>query len=154
MMKKEDRLDPKAESALGRLSLARVITPAQYDAGAMYVKIVGEWRSVIGSPKATAGSGRGSECWIASSSGACLVVDCPCERKQKRYTRAFRLLTDTGREALMAVNRVAVHGEEIGEEEIANLVLGLDALAKHFGLTDERKSTHSSNANSVHTPGA
>lgn len=147
-------MDPKAESSFGRLSLAGVVTLEQYDAGLLYAKAVGEFRAMIGAPSSTSGSGKPAECWIASSGGGCLVVDCPCAKKEKRYGRAYSALWDTGQRSTKAVNAVAIRGEAIPREEIANLKLGLDALARHFGLTDERKSTHTRNANSIHPPGA
>jgi hypothetical protein len=146
-VRKDDRLDPKAESVFGRMSLAGVIEPAQYDAGLLYAKIVGEYRAMIGAPSGISGSGRGADCWIASSGGGCLVADCPCRKKEARYARAYGALWDAGQPATKAVARVCVQGETIPREEIVHLKRGLSALVKHFGLTDERPSTHSRNAN-------
>lgn len=43
------------------------------------------------------------------------------------------------RRVLMAVIRVAVHRETIGQEELVYLVEGLEALRRHFGLTPGRR---------------
>lgn len=147
-----DRLSERAESPLGQLSLMRdrqdkaVISENQYQAGEHYAVLVGQYRSVIGSPRSTAGSGRSLDCDAAH----CLVIRyralCACEERRIRYQRAFEALATIGRRELMAVNRVAIHGEAIAPQDLVYLKSGLDGLARHFGLTGRRRKDYSSNA--------
>jgi hypothetical protein len=55
----EKRMDQKAASPLGCLNLLGVLTDAQYLAGVRYAVVVGKYRAVIETPRATAGAGRG-----------------------------------------------------------------------------------------------
>ncbi len=147
-----DRLSERAESPLGRLSLMRgrdgqaVIDETQYQAGEHYAILVGQYRSVIGAPRSTAGSGRTLGC----DAGYCLYVRfrelCACEQRRIRYHHAFEALASVGRRALMAVNRVAVHGQAIAPQDLVYLKAGLSGLARHFGLGMRRRREYSGNA--------
>jgi hypothetical protein len=55
----EKRMDQKAASPLGCLNLLGVLSDGQYLAGIRYAVVVGKYRAVIESPRATAGAGRG-----------------------------------------------------------------------------------------------
>jgi hypothetical protein len=141
----------EAESPIGRLWAAGHLTRGgdldsqaardRYDAGTMFAQIVGAYRSVIGSPNGGGGSGRGFPCLDLLCTLA--PENCECARRTERYDRAFEALTRIGWRALMAVTAVAVHREQIGEEDLVNLVSGLEALRKVFGLTERRKPRHS-----------
>lgn len=153
-----DRLSDRAESPFGQLSLLRdparegkkVINESQYQAGEHYAILVGQYRSVIDGPRSTAGSGQGGGC-----EGGCALmmqlfgadkVLCRCLEAKQRYDRAFEALVRVGRRELMAVNRVAVHGQAIAQQDLVYLKNGLDGLARHFGLTGGRPRAYSSNA--------
>jgi hypothetical protein len=144
----------EAESPIGRLWAAGRLNLAsdfdsqaardRYDAGNMFAQIVGAYRSVIEAPRDVAGSGRGFGCLDL----LCRLAPemCECARRKARYDRAFEALAKLSRRALMAVNRVAIHREPIGEEELVYLVAGLDELRRIFGLTERRKARHHLNA--------
>lgn len=160
----DDRLSYLAESVLGRLSLMhkdkapkrgeqpeRLITREQCDAGFRFAEIVGAYRSVIGAPRSTAGSGRGLECEqlcraaheLLSAEQRAQVHDglqeaCRCLARKTRYDSAFEALAAAGQRAAKMVARVAVHGDELPPEGLVYLVAGLSALARHFGLTARR----------------
>src|SRR5260370_23774546 len=54
----EKRMDQKAASPLGCLNLLGVLTDTQYLAGLRYAVVVGKYRAVIETPRATAGAAR------------------------------------------------------------------------------------------------
>src|SRR5260370_19509088 len=58
----EKRMDQKAASPLGCLNLLGVLTDTQYLAGLRYAVVVGKYRAVIETPRATAGPGPGCFC--------------------------------------------------------------------------------------------
>lgn len=162
-LEQEDRLSEKAEAPLGRLNLKDEITNEQYSAGSIYAAVVGDYRSVIEAPRFIGGSGKGFEC---ASEGAdpierkarigsvvvtmrqwpCGQTDdgCTCARRKARYDSAFEsLVSSAGQRAAKAVARVAIFREDIAAQDLVYLKLGLDALAKHFGLIDRRRSRYS-----------
>lgn len=164
-LRADDRLDERAESPLGRLLLKgylgaeffgrehRITEQAHLrnDAGTMYAQVVGAYRSTIEAPRAVSGSGHGDSC-IAERYGqadACKwdPDSCACLKRRDRYMAAYEALAQAGRGVLIAVNRVAIHREAIGAEEMVNLVVGLDVLVRHFGLTPRRGGAHYQNAN-------
>lgn len=184
-LKDEDRMSEKAESTLGRLSLQDVISNAHYEAGELYARVTGRYRSVIDSPHAIGGFGRSlpsgdseaadaTEVEAHEQHGRCgaegadpierqvrigtIVVTvrvwpcgltdegCFCAQRKTRYDAAFEALMRVGQRAAKAVARVAVHGEAIAPQDLVYLKTGLDALAKHFGLTGGRKREHVRNA--------
>jgi hypothetical protein len=61
---------------------------------------------------------------------------CQCLQRKQRYTRAYEAIAAVGRNALMAVIRVAVRGEELRPGELVYLKAGLNAAKLHLGLTD------------------
>jgi hypothetical protein len=128
----EKRMDQKAASPLGCLNLLGVLTDAQYLAGVRYAVVVGQYRAVIETPRATAGSGRGYDCAGDLRCGRDREP-CECARRKERYDAAFAAVIEAGQRAARAVARVAVHGEQCPRGALADLKRGLDALAKHFG---------------------
>ena len=111
----------------------------------MFVQVVGAYRSVIETPRDVAGSGRGFPCQELLC--ALARENCECEYRKQRYDKAFEALTRLGRRSLTAVNKVAVHREAIGEEELVYLVCGLEELRRVFGLTNRRRRRSVTNAN-------
>ena len=150
----------EAESPIGRLWAAGRLkrdgdndsqaARDRYDAGSMFAQVVGAYRSVIETPRDVAGSGRGFPC----QNLLCAIAreQCECEYRKKRYDQAFEALNRLGRRALLAVSKVAVHREAIGEEELVYLVSGLDELRRVFGLTNRRRRRDARNANSGPVP--
>jgi hypothetical protein len=128
----EKRMDQKAASPLGCLNLLGVLTDAQYLAGVRYAVVVGKYRAVIETPRATAGAGRGYDCPGDPKCGRD-GEPCECRRRKQRYDAAFAAVIEAGQRAARAVARVAVHGEQCPHGALADLKRGLDALAKHFG---------------------
>lgn len=131
----ERRLDQKAASPLGCLNLLGIISDAQYRAGIRYAIVVGKYRAVIETPRATSGSGRGYDCPGDLMCGRRTESPCECARRKERYDAAFAAVLDAGQVAARAVARVAVHGEPCPQGALAALKRGLDALAKHFERT-------------------
>ena len=129
----EKRMDQKAASPLGCLNLLGVLSDAQYLAGIRYAVVVGKYRAVIESPRATAGAGRGYDCPGDLRCGRDGGVACECRHRKERYDAAFAAVLEAGQRAARAVARVAVHGEQCPRGALADLKRGLDALAKHFG---------------------
>jgi hypothetical protein len=126
------RLDQKAGSPLGCLNLLGVLSDAQYLAGIRYAVVVGKYRAVIETPRATAGAGRGYDCPGDPRCGRG-ALPCECRRRKERYDLAFAAVLEAGQRAARAVARVAVHGEPCPRGALADLKRGLDALARHFG---------------------
>lgn len=164
----DDRLDERAESPLGRLSLQRddedkpLISDDQYNAGTLYAVIVGKYRSLIEAPRGTAGSGRGVECSALCRAahellsarqredvhdGLFNTETCRCLARKWSYEAAFEALIAEGQRAAKVVARVAVHREDIAPQDLVYLDVGLAALARHFGLTDRRVRADYRNAN-------
>jgi hypothetical protein len=129
------RLDQKAASPLGCLNLLGVLSDAQYRAGVRYAVVVGQYRAVIETPRATSGSGRGYDCVGDADCGRGAAQPCECRRRKERYDAAFAAVLEAGQRAARAVARVAVHGEPCPQGALAELRRGLDALARHFGCT-------------------
>jgi hypothetical protein len=129
----EQRLDQKAASPLGCLNLLGVLGDAQYLAGVRYAVVVGQYRAVIETPRATAGAGRGYDCAGDPQCGRDGAAPCECRRRKQRYDAAFAAVIEAGQRAARAVARVAVHGEQCPRGALPDLKRGLDALAKHFG---------------------
>jgi hypothetical protein len=129
----EKRLDQKAASPLGCLNLLGVISDTQYRAGLRYAIVVGKYRAVIETPRATAGSGRGYDCPGSAACGRDANTSCECACRKALYDAAFAAVMEAGQGAARAVARVAVHGEPCPQGALAALKRGLDALARHFG---------------------
>jgi hypothetical protein len=136
------RLSEKAGTVLGSLNLTNRISDLEYEAGRRYGIVVGKYRSVSGGPHGLNGSGRGYDC----PGLACLVSERFCECSDRK-TRYFRALNAIGRYHIgVIVDRVAVHDQQIVDDQIEPLRLGLAALAIHFGLTSHPKSVQTQNA--------
>jgi hypothetical protein len=131
----EKRMDQKAASPLGCLNLLGVLADAQYLAGVRYAVVVGKYRAVIETPRATAGAGRGYDCPGDLRCGRDGGAACECRHRKERYDAAFAAVLEPGQRAARAVARVAVHGEPCPCGALPDLKRGLDALAKHFGCT-------------------
>lgn len=138
----EDRLSEHAESPLGRLYLRGRITEPMRDAGTRYSIVVSTYRSTIAAPASTSGSGGRSRCLAeeASTADACKwdPDNCRCLRKKQDYDDAYAAVCSVGQRAAKVVARVAVHQDEIAPEDFVYLTVGLNALVRHFGLTDRR----------------
>lgn len=173
MLSENRRTDDRAASPIGRLLLSGLLNRFgeagrgeisdqardRFEAATMFVQIVGAYRSVIMTPRATAGAGRGAgECaQLCNAAHALLsaaqrieVHDglfdreaCPCLARKWRYDGCFEALTRAGRPLLLAVNRAVVHEQAIDEAQLVNLVDGLDVLVGHLGLTARRGLRHS-----------
>ena len=128
------RLDQKAASPLGCLNLLGVISSRQYLAGLRYAIVVGKYRAVIETPRATAGAGRGYDCTGDLQCARKLGRICECRQRKRRYDAAFAAVSEAGQRAARAVARVAVHAEPCPQGALDHLKRGLDALATHFGL--------------------
>jgi hypothetical protein len=68
------------------------------------------------------------------------------ESRRLREDAAYIPIAADRRRVVMAVIRVAIHGQPIGAEELVYLVRGLETLRQHFGLTARRKPSHYRNA--------
>lgn len=193
-LKDADRLSERAESLLGRLSLQNdpasdrkkpkpLISAEQFEAGELYGRVVGKYRSTIESPPSGGGFGRelpsgnaepadapeqtaphtrcGSEgadpierqvciggILLTLREWPCGNIDdgCSCAQRKARYDGAFEAVMRAGQRAAKTVARVAVHGEAIAPQDLVYLKAGLDALARHFGLTGGRRREYSGNA--------
>lgn len=132
----EFRMSEHAESPLGRYMLRWLITEQQMQAGIRFAVVVGAYRSIIEAPAGTsvADSGARGECYV-NTDGFCNPTDCRCLRKREQYDSAFEALSTAGQRPAKTVARVAVHREAIAREDLVYLVIGLNALARHFGLT-------------------
>lgn len=137
------------------MNLQRIVTDDQYNAGCLFAVVVGGYRSVIEGPQSTAGNGSGglgcpsqygeaSEKTVRLGAVKFIVREWPCQRDGQacacavakgRYDGAFEALMSAGQRAAKAVARVAVHHEALAREDLVYLKAGLNALARHFGLT-------------------
>src|SRR5258708_9182848 len=101
----EKRLDQKAASPLGCLTLLGVLTDAQYLAGVRYAVVVGKYRAVIEAPRATAGAGRGYDCPGDLNCGRA-GEPCECRHRKERYDAAFAAVIEPAQRAARSVARV------------------------------------------------
>jgi hypothetical protein len=156
----DDRLSEKAESVLGRMCLAGILTDAQYEALTMFSALVSAYRAVIEGPRAApspigqlyhpgahddpgdmplqVGRGVGFQCVVGSHGvDACRYYpqQCECLGRRLRYQRAFEALMGDGGYLAARTVRRAVHHEDIGDADLVHLIRGAGALARHFGLT-------------------
>jgi hypothetical protein len=129
-----DRASERAGSVLGRLSLKKLISEPQYDAGQRYAVIVGAYRAMIGMPGNLAGGGKGYDCIGAAD---CPADSCVCLARTKRYDDAYCAVRTHA--AHLAVNAVAIHDQDIPPYQLDHLREGLEALAWHFGILGKRR---------------
>jgi hypothetical protein len=127
------RDDPKATWPLGILNLIGRVTDVQYQAGVYYGGDVRRYRAHYladvpdPSPSSIAGFMQPSH---SGGRGEIDVADI-----KKKYESAVEAVMGAGQRAAKAVARMAVFGERcpIGLEH--HLILGLDKLVLHYGLT-------------------
>lgn len=132
------RAHERAESVLGCLNLLKRISEHQFEAGRRFSVIVGAHRAVIGVPKGTIGSGRSYACEPMS----CLKdpQNCLCEIRTAKFRDATHVLILAGQRAYNVTYQVAISDMRPADEQLPDLICGLDALAKAFGLTNRAKS--------------
>jgi hypothetical protein len=135
------RTSEKAGSVIGRLNLLKAISDEMYEAGRRYAQIVGAYLSMANAPRGMAGSGRGYDCTGAAT---CPVDTCVCLKRTQNYNDAYTSVSKAGtpaqgRSAHMALKRAVIFDEILPDNMIDPLKLGLSALARHFGLTNQRK---------------
>lgn len=129
--------DPKAESVLGRLCLNGWITQIQYDAGVKYREIVMRYKAIIDCPR---GEVSMSGIIVGPWGSSFTLDEAEIERRKSSYNAAFEYLeSHAGNMGARAVASCAVH--ERNDFIPRHLKCGLDALARHFGLTFPRKSS-------------
>lgn len=172
-LRTDDRLDERGESLLGRLLLRHWlrINPLppgstapmtqneldRYDAGLLYLRTVGAFRSTLEGPSALAGSGAGSQC----DAIACLAqhgrgdgeVDCACDRARDRYERVRHRLRHLPQASHQALESVVLRGAAIAPQDRVYLIRALDELVQFYGLTERRRERDHRNANSLIAPG-
>ncbi len=137
------RTDPRAGSVLGNLLLTGKLGPMDrkgfpseaaqrlYEAGRRYAVVVGAYRAVIGTPCATAGSGRGYECLGEAN---CQPRSCTCLQRTEAYNNAVECLFREGQATAVVVSWVAVRDEDCLSVMVPLLRHGLAVLATHFGI--------------------
>lgn len=142
-----DRLAQEAESPIGRMLLKGQLDRKsdhtgeeprdRYNAASLYAAAVGAYRSSIGAPVSTGGSGRGYPCepvgCAIDSSG------CECLLRRVKYNLAYEALAKAGRRAIWAVNEAVVHRRAVDPVMMPYVVAGLDELVTHFGLMRKRQ---------------
>ena len=135
------RTSEKAGTVIGRLNLLGHISDDHYEAARRYAVIVGAFLRLAGAPVALSGNahGRASQCLGAYP---CEAVVCSCQEIEDRYRSAnFVLMAKVGYRGYAEVYRTAINDR--GYLDIHILRLGLDALANHFGLTNQgKRRTH------------
>lgn len=138
---KDQRVDQRAGTPLGRLAIVGHIDAEQLEAARLYARDVRAYQVVIGCPKPNAPS-------LNPMMAGGMSVPAPLrieeiQARLKAYNDAFQAVYDAGHKAARAVARVAVYDEwlPIGTN-LSDLVRGLKALAEHYGLTNQRRSRH------------
>ncbi len=129
----DDRHDHRAESELGRMAMRGQITATQFDAGRRFQAITVAYHAVIGAPaRLGATSGKAYQCRAEA-----ICEPCECRRRQDQCEAAVRRLNDVL--ALHAVMQVAFHDQPCPRGWEDTLRVGLNALARHLGLTAHGK---------------
>jgi hypothetical protein len=131
------RHDAKAGTVLGRLELGGKITREQFLAGEWYAGVVRRYRQVIMAPNCNPGSISGAT--IVGSGGPVHIEDEEAQRRKSVYDAAFELLDRIGQRVAKAVAHTAVHDRPAGDG-LNLLLIGLEALAVHRGLTKPKNS--------------
>jgi hypothetical protein len=139
--------DQRAECELGRMALKGLIITVQYLAGQQFARDYGQYLTTIAPPSQLGGSGHAFDC------GGCLDYHtfCVCESRKATYMASVGALAKAGPRALEMVVWVVLRDRGmVGPDDIADLILGLDALAKHYGLTNQgKRHTKMQNPNCV-----
>lgn len=131
------RLSEKAASAIGRLSLGGILDEQQYEAGRRFCVITGHFKSVIGSPRSTAGSGRGYPCepvGCMAEAQANPASECECLRRTRKFNDCVSVLMAVSQRAYNQTYRTAVSDEVCDLDNMPHLIWGLNALVRYFGL--------------------
>lgn len=147
------RTDERAESVLGCLNLINStskrtsgnrpgITDDQFRAGRRYGEIVGAYLAQMGIPGSVL-QGRGGQGCVGALD--CPADTCLCLRRTKSYMRAHEAISACASPQLAhlvhkAVRWVVIDNHPPDADQFEYLKLGLSALARHFGLTNHRKS--------------
>ena len=122
--------DPRyAEHVLGVLYARGLIGKSALEAGHEYAVV---WRM-----KFQAEAEKGTSWPTGGRAGAPATTETFAERQDrvgKKYAGAHRALRDAGRKAEAAVRRVAVFGDAVSAESVADLRAGLEAWARHWGF--------------------
>ncbi len=124
--------DPKAESIMGRLCLNGWITEIQYQAGVKYRTATARYRTVIEAPRSSEASMSGV---IVGPWGGSEMTEERQIEIRDAYMRAFEALDSVG--VARDISHV-IHDKH--PFTIPRVKCGLDALARHYGLTFSRKS--------------
>lgn len=129
-------LDQRAESAIGRLYLREALTEAQLLAGERYAAL---WRTYLGTLDGPRWPGR-AQGRVSGCDG------CPTPRARKKCacdlaSRSWRLCWDrlALHNAAVLVTQVCCYDMLCPPDRFELLCTGLDALACHLGLTNQRK---------------
>jgi|SRR5215831_3477757 len=123
-------LDARSECELGRMCLLGRISEAQYEAGRIFVGLLGRYLQVLQGPKGLSSKEGGFDC-----RGANPCEDCECAKRREQYHLAYEALRQAGHYAVTAVWRVAIEDEPLPASWNFNpLLWGLSALKVHFGI--------------------
>jgi hypothetical protein len=131
--------DERAVDPLGRLALAGLIDDAAHEAGRAWRQLVANYRRALDAPAADpksllAGPIQAIE-QVADATSAGLDPRTEEERDRatrRRWADANRVLREEGYQVAAEVENVVVDNGEA--RNLPNLVQGLAALARHFGL--------------------
>lgn len=125
--------DQKAECELGRLCMDGIIVDTQYRAGEGYRALVIAMRRAImaPSPDPTSMDMNGGARATAAN-----MDDRGDNAARSRYADAFCALADAGRDAVLAVNDIAIYDKPRKEMRgtFADLRAGLNALDRFFSI--------------------
>ncbi len=134
---KEDRLDQRAGTPMGRLALRRLITPEQLEASRKYAWDARKFQQVYRAPSPNCPS---LNIMGGNGEGAPLKLD-EIQFRLSAYNAAFEAVSEAGHKAARAVARVAVYDEWLpAGTTLGDLKRGLSALVDYYGLTVRRKS--------------
>ena len=145
--------DQLAESELGRMQLRGDLEASQVLSGQEYARAWRGYISMLGGPKRLI-NGR----WSGFDCGGCLGLTktemCECHKRERKWLDAQHALRAAGWRALIAVQQVALHDQQCPDERRSALELGLDALARYFGLTKtaNRSRNNKSSQHLAHPP--
>jgi hypothetical protein len=138
--------DERLGTALGRLAFRELISEAQYQAGVAFAQLYRDHHAVVGlpspSPRSVAGLLINEGIFGASPSEPALEV---LEKLKRRFNDATNVLDacdreqrmSAGRRPTLLVYRVICSDEDAlhwGEDDIGNLRVALNALARLFRL--------------------
>jgi hypothetical protein len=138
------RAFPVAGTPVGRLFLSGQISAQQLEASRRYARDARGYQQIIGSPKPNAPSL--NPMTAGGMSAPVAFSEAEIRRRLDGYNAAFEAVYDAGHRAARAVARVAVYEEWLPDgSSLEDLKRGLSALARHYGLTDHRKSANCRN---------